>query len=528
MFSFTWSELAQENGYRRWTRKLGGHEAAFYWDGELNGTCDVLSDTHVALPLTHRYLLADEEFVRRGWSRLKRIHPLLAASIVQTSDGLRFLLKEERFDTLLPEEFSTRTIHSTEEYKRILDNYQNGPRVLSRHLASYLVVLSIPSPEGDSRAHFRVFIGTGHATTDALASLNTTRTFFQTLVGEMQPQDISKRLELIPAVDHFFINPKISVAQRRWRMATAQIILQHRARRIQGGNTVPNRITAESLYTPSISRYHFETLDPEITKRTFATCRAQGVTFGHAFHVLCQLANASIIRHVRFDEKEWQYRQRQPSHFFGPLNIRPYLDRDWLRKGGVQQVFATGSNYQCTLPCLPVARASNRTLMSKEKFFHRCRLAKTEMDLQFKHPLILEFAAIYSTVHCAERSRFAKQWQDKMAGTAPTTTELKSEDAKYVSANQISTFGKLDDILPLSYPSAGPKVVEIVENNTIARTFPGQFYITAGTRDEKLILGSFWDANVYDDEMVSQWMRNLVGFIKEYLGVNGEVSQVRL
>jgi hypothetical protein len=188
-------------------------------------------------------------------------------------------------------------------------------------------------------------------------------------------------------------------------------------------------------------------LDAEETQKVLATCRSQGITFGHAFHVLCQLANASIIRDVRFSEREWEYRKRQPSHFFSPLNIRPFLDKHWLKNGGMSEVLTTGSVYQCTLPFLPLENPHHE-MLSKKRFFYRCRLAKNEMDLQLRHPLLLDFAALYAVAHEAERRRVTRLWRERQNNKGLMLVEGSAEDEKFSSASQVSTFGAVGVCVP--------------------------------------------------------------------------------
>ena len=187
----------------------------------------------------------------------------------------------------------------------------------------------------------------------------------------------------------------------------------------QGGHTLPNNYTAKSAFTPSLARRYEITLDPGATAPIFKTCRKERVTTAHALHVLSQLAHSSVLRRL-YDRKviqddDWAYRTAQPMHFFGPVNIRPFLNPDWLSQGGALEVITTGSVYQCTLPSMPSGEASPAkpfSLMTRKRFFDRCRECKRQMDTSIRHPLIREFADFTGRRHREERYRCAMQWRE--------------------------------------------------------------------------------------------------------------------
>ena len=138
----------------------------------------------------------------------------------------------------------------------------------------------------------------------------------------------------------------------------------------------------------------------------------------HAIHVLSQLAHASILRRLRerneIPDANWRYRMTQPMHFFGPFNIRPFLNREWLSRGGVAEVITTGPVYQCSLPIMPTEepdKSGQGVLMTKERFFHRCLECKRQINASIRHPLVREFAEFTGLRHREERYRCAMGWR---------------------------------------------------------------------------------------------------------------------
>lgn len=138
-----------------------------------------------------------------------------------------------------------------------------------------------------------------------------------------------------------------------------------------------------------------------MTKKIIATCRRHSLTFGHAYAVLAQIAITRILcrRYIegRISQEEWDMRRRQPMHTGGPLNLRPYLDKEWLAKGGHATVGCAIGFFWYTLPYMPLGSAANLSvgdhlpsfaeLLSRDRFFLRTNLVKKQSNHIFRHPL---------------------------------------------------------------------------------------------------------------------------------------------
>jgi hypothetical protein len=198
----------------------------------------------------------------------------------------------------------------------------------------------------------------------------------------------------------------------------------------QGGRSLPRTITPLGPENLPISRAFRLQFSEEVANRVLKTCRQAGITFGHALPVLCQLAHARILHRLyaqgALSEAEWTHQIAQPMQFIGPLNLRPYLDPEWLATGGAGRVCTVVSYYRNRLPAMPVARTLPRgspalekppfeALLSRGRFFHRCRIAKKQTSDFLDHPLKTEFAQLLKLPRIAKARSNALNWRTQVA-----------------------------------------------------------------------------------------------------------------
>jgi hypothetical protein len=185
----------------------------------------------------------------------------------------------------------------------------------------------------------------------------------------------------------------------------------------QGGHTLPKKHQAPSpLPTPAHSKQFWKILEKESGEAVLESCRRQGITFGHAVYVLCQLAHTMVLHRRRKDmlDGEWEYRIQQPMHFGAPVNSRPYFDPEWLRRGGGTEVFFAITYSRLTLPSMPRIDEGELTygkFMSQKIFLHRCHSARRQMTNYLKHPLLLQFAALLEQRHCKGKKTLLDVWR---------------------------------------------------------------------------------------------------------------------
>ena len=241
MLQETWKELASQGG-RCWARPLGNDEAAFYWDGEMNGACDFVLDIDVTLEKQYQGLLQNRPTVERAWMDTKERHPLMAAEIVEHSDtDIQFLVREERISSISQDEVEIQTVESLDGIPEIIEVLVNGPRHLRSNMLASVLIVSVPgSPnvsehDQEDYSHFRLLFSVAHTIIDGMASWMVVATFLDALTRFSEPahptRTIPDSLGMVPAVDTLLVDHSASVARQRWRRAIAFTILMGRAKR---------------------------------------------------------------------------------------------------------------------------------------------------------------------------------------------------------------------------------------------------------------------------------------------------------
>lgn len=164
-----------------------------------------------------------------------------------------------------------------------------------------------------------------------------------------------------------------------------------------------------------------------MSAKVLKTCRALGITFGNALPVLSQIAHARLLHRLHHQGKiaaeEWAYRRTQPMHFTGPINIRPYLDREWYQSGGAHEVVLAIGFWNTILPLMPVSSVVEEdgtppftSLLSNEQFIHRARLAKEQQTQTLKHPLLHELHELRMPNRVRSTRGLTEMWQAQVDG----------------------------------------------------------------------------------------------------------------
>ena len=184
------------------------------------------------------------------------------------------------------------------------------------------------------------------------------------------------------------------------------------------------------------------------------TCRRHGFTLGHVLYVLFQIAHSIVLhrRRTSFSKEEWDFRIREPMHFGGPVNPRPYLDQNWLRSGGHTEVFAAVTYAMVTLPFMPTVEGDDfhyDNLMSRERFWHRASLIRNQWSQFLKHPLMLQTAALTESLRIPQKKVILENWRARQREAEPGTknlqTALQGYTNNYVLANGGSSFGSVSE-----------------------------------------------------------------------------------
>ena len=162
------------------------------------------------------------------------------------------------------------------------------------------------------------------------------------------------------------------------------------------------------------------------------SCRRHNITFGNALPVLCQLAHSRLLHRLhynsgaspRISNEEWKHRVAQPMHFAGPMNFRPYLDKDWYsNRGGIREICLAITFSHYVLPRMPVSLLSAdewgaevppfNSLLSRARFVQRSHLIRSQAAALTQHPLMHEFHEIIAAGRIAAAREGALAYKEK-------------------------------------------------------------------------------------------------------------------
>jgi len=130
-------------------------------------------------------------------------------------------------------------------------------------------------------------------------------------------------------------------------------------------------------------------------------------------------------------EQEWMWYRTQPFHTAGPINFRPFLDREWYESGGAEMVMVGINFYFISIPSIPTLPdawlAQHRSeledgtppfsaLLSRDRFIRRAQGVKKEFKRTLTHPLLFEIATAPSPERALAWKAAAEKWKKLQAG----------------------------------------------------------------------------------------------------------------
>ncbi|KDQ60977.1 hypothetical protein JAAARDRAFT_191101 [Jaapia argillacea MUCL 33604] len=558
---------------RIYRRELGTTELGFYWDGQFNGTADAIAHLVVHARRGGEDVFGSKN-VLRAWIALKQQFPLLGSQIDIFEDTINLLVSENDLGTSHPDEVVFKQASSAQEADAIAEKLirVEGPRQLSNKLLARMYILHRDDAEG---LHHVIFHA-AHIVTDAMSNSNVLRVFLDTLSLPIEAPvtDIQKRLAMVVASEDLYPALKLSVPRQRWRRAIGYVLAEIRQAKMQGGQTLPRKITTLTGMTPAVSRHTTVSLSADTSMAVIDRCRQHGLTFGHAFFVLSQIAMSRLLHRRYFrgelSKEEWQYRKRQPMHTGGPLNLRSYLDKDWQDQGGASQALLAISFFFASLPFMPANESLRReqldngappfdSLMSHARFLARCNMVKRQTIHIIRHPLFLESASARIHLRIDRARSAAMRWREmKKPGVSQTPQEAEIVNEMVgglVTSHGGSSIGNLDAVLPPEYPlppshplstrhktlsftssqltgnphpetnpltKGNAPVITIQSSTTLLHCRPTELYLGASTSGKQLHFGIFWDDNVYDEGIVKEWLGEITDATRWYLVGTGE------
>jgi hypothetical protein len=447
LLSWTRADTVDIKGDRVYRRSLGQLELAFFWDSTFNGTADIAQ--HLLVEASDEPAakhLFSQENVERTWVSLKLRFPLLGAQLQRQDeldqDRIDFVVSEQRLSQANPGEVVFCHVSNIEEGESFaLALLHHTPRPLSNDLLAQIHILK----RRDTPTQVHVIVHLAHLITDGMANRTISRTFLDILCVPLfkPPLDLEDRLAMVVSSEILQPDRGFSHARTRWRRAIAHVIWSLYLASVKvglncvcesdteslimikqkGGHTLPRTLTARTSKTPAQSRTQILSLSPELSSLVIANCRKNGVSFGNAFHVLGQIALTRVLcrRYLQgeISEEEWEQRKIQPMHTGGPLNLRPFLDENWLARGGGGEVLIAIDFFYHILPFMPLGSSNHgkmnkvppfSSLLSPERFFHRCRLIKRQTARHLAHPLFHEINAARALGRIARIKRAGQCW----------------------------------------------------------------------------------------------------------------------
>jgi hypothetical protein len=231
----------------------------------------------------------------------------------------------------------------------------------------------------------------------------------------------------------------------------------------QGGHGLPQKVSEQTQFTPARTVHRSVTLPPDMSTRIIQTCRNNGITFGNAYPIIAQVATARLLLKLylegKIDEDEWDFRKKEPMYTYGPVNVRPLLDPEWLAAGGIDNVCLAVGFFDYSLSFLPLGEAAELKpgmglpevgdLLPRKRFFYRAKLVQKQANSLLGSPLFLEIGdSSMSQQRGVESARDrALQWKASMTGGPDALSDRvltpKERAVGFVACNGGSSMGNV-------------------------------------------------------------------------------------
>nr|GAT50152.1 predicted protein [Mycena chlorophos] len=553
--SFSWTALNRPDGAwiqsgtapnRVFTRALGLTEAAFYWDGQAQGTADLVERTGIYAP-SLRILdpSDDEQRFRAVWAEVKRRYPLIGARVDELDGGqlLQFVVEEERLQTISGrQEFEFVADANADSVAAYVEEALNGrPRRLS---SSTLVGVTILRRTDLPAGTYDILTVGAHLILDGMSSCSLARSICEVFSNwpnskDSASVDLPKRLEMLPSPETLHRQLRLSRPHQRWRKAIASVIFLRRISAFRNGHTLPRTWNAQSPRKPTYSAVERIKFSSEVTSKALIACRAHNLTLGNTLYILGQVAMSRVLhRRVKRGDMfldEWDARLKSPMHTGGPLNLRPFVVPEWQQAGGMIEINVCIGFFVMTLPFLPYAKPSDKTnplsfevdatgapplasLLSRERFWYRTTLAKERANASYRHPLFLEMLTMNNPARVERGRAFAEAWRKIEAGEDIAPLPEPPLDAM-VFTHIGSSMGNIDLMIPRLYPQGqDPPTVERLGSDLYLRCRPGELYMGAKSSHGETEFWVFYDHNAYQRAVVREWIDEIRAAVEYYLG----------
>ncbi|PBK78307.1 hypothetical protein ARMSODRAFT_947198 [Armillaria solidipes] len=515
-------------------RSLGLNELHFYLRGRVfHGALDSAHSVCFEVPNDDISLIT-EETVGKAWVFAKQMHPLLGARIETVGDrneDVHFIVDERRLKSHIPGEVVFMTVTSFGDADATVENILNQERILDEDHPVRLFVFR----QSDQKNCFHIVFHAAHCVSDGVSRHTVVRTLLSFLSSSSPPVPaprLSERLELSLATDDLYPVRRLNIATQRWHRAMAHVIASIRSAELNsGGQTLPGNFTVHMNENTVDSRKTVLRFTAEETLRILKKCRDHGVAFGNVYVVLGQIAMGRLLcrRYAQglMTEEEWEFRQTEPTYTMGPVNIRPYLDREWYTRGGAENPMLSIGFYAYPMSFVPLklegAHSTFEALLSRQRFWYRCRNMKKRATDLLKHPLFLDIGSVRYPQAITMLKELVSKAQASSSGEEDISVPA-IDRARHGVVHSFggSNFGSADKLLPCEFPVGGetPRIYVRCSGLRL-RCHPGEIYLGASTFRNELELVVYWDNNVTEKTIIEEWLREVKNATSYYLLESG-------
>ncbi|TFK76290.1 hypothetical protein BDN72DRAFT_891369 [Pluteus cervinus] len=398
-------------------------------------------------------------------------------------------------------EVEHRPVESADEVTPIVDQIVTGPRLLSDDLPACASVLH----RTDQPHHCDILLHLAHCIMDGISNYLLLKIFL----------DLRTRLGLTFPSEDLFPSASFSPPRRSWIRVISLAISSNRMAKLsmRGGHTLPRKITSTTMFTPAHSDTKSYSLSVEDSRRVIRNCTRHQVTFGNVYP-----------RYLRgeIDEDESEYRKREPmSTAGGPLDLPSYYNREWQHKGGAHNVSVFIGFDILTLPFMPLGETRNikpgmplptlSQLLTPSLFFLRSRLIEQQMANMTRNLLSLDVlnARLLGRVQTLREIVQAVNRSPQMTRDLTLLTPMEQSRKGIVITHGGFSLGNVDRLLPLEYGSENGIKIALHRSGTRLHCRPMELYLGAETSRDQSHLYFFFDKNVFDREVVEEWLAEI-------------------
>ncbi|GAA5861327.1 hypothetical protein JCM3774_000211 [Rhodotorula dairenensis] len=517
------------------SRKLGPTEASYYLGARGDGLEGGVNDMYLHIGFRARTGLVTKERVLDVWSEILHRHALLCATAEfrdYTEIHFRTTAKESVGQKAHTRAQELCMFESGRDASAIISSYLNGPRTLSDHKLSQLLISSpvaghdfSGTRNGESHQDFDFFLFSTHYLGDGMALHSTAHEFFS-LLSQTDRVTPSSHVQSLPPPMEAQLETGL-VGTSRLADAVARIDFKRSQAKQIGGHAFPKaRLGPRHTLVPTVS------YPPEDTKRALAACKAHGVSIANAMFALSSLA---FIRSVEPERR----RPELPIMLYSALNVRPYLKMEEANKSDWYHL-AIGY-YNIILPSFVPTTTS-----ASDNFWHHAESVKKQTTRVLKSPFLASRTLLMAKRRESQSVGWEREADEKRkreatgvqcqptedsvptAGPAETSiaTGVPSLTNGQVSPEALtgtgvpqpalmglSMLGNLDGI----YKHAEYDGIELCSLTTGSRQRPGALLLFAYTFAGKLWISLGYDSNGFEAGAIESWWRELLSGVDEFL-----------